>query len=657
MTIRWKPANYNEIHENQSKWDATTTETLIEAFGDYVDTINLIKWDDDTQSNTSPLGKILQTGNIRKFISPRITNLASSTQFIFGIRISMGDRSPSQWINDSRTKRVLQDNSMNISISNSKTNSGDVVTAGHILLKHPDFTHRTYYLMSLRRDLPPTTPFFDIGLVYTTPHGEKIPHLIVKCGSNHVTALSEILSTHLDGKMTTALYLATSLLNKMTTEEAYGLFATHKKFTASIQRLPLFPQVINIDRIRTEHLSTSKTMERSTREWATGLKLNDSGQSLRCDAENGGKDRRAYLLVPTAYLEQAKHEFESYKNRLKQYGQFRNHGQTDDSALGKTDKPQEIYVPTAAVLRNLQFMQSMSSESIWRAAPSSVRHRLAAPRNSMPPGTRPEQSSASSSPEKNAEEQHDMPHHKDNMHMEYQHDQNSQKASTKGNNPRHQSPDEATTICTTQSLLTRNTQTQSTIIALEDTIQRQQQEIQNMLLRFDAIDNKMEHLTTAIKSGEINHNNTILQIQQQLDTVCTSLSFLVQHTTLNQRPQDASCPTQDASGSATEQQELQIELQTAPSNDSNKPEYSLEGTVPTIPTNRSRSQTVHSPEKKKQRSNEQQKDNNPKECTQLVHPCYPMILEDEEHNVSNINTDQSGAQYNKSRPFDGANPD
>ena len=368
LTVRWKPANYSDIYANQDLWDANITEILAEIFGEYIDTVTLIKWDDTTQKHTSSFEKIKDSGEIAKFLSPRITHLESSEQFIFGLRISMSESNPSRWINDGRTKRTMQENFLTISISNSKTNSGDVVTAGHILLKHPEYTNRTYYLMSLRRSLPESTPFFDIGLVYTTPHGEKIPHLIVKCGSNHATALNDVLSAYLDGKKTTALFLATSMLQTMTTEEAHGLFATHKKFIASIQRLPLFPQVVNIDRIRTEYHPNSNPIERSTREWATGLRSSDNQQLLRCDAENGGKDRRAYLLVPTAFLDQAKMEYEQYKHRLKQSGYFRTpHSQHDNP--GGNDRPQEIYIPTAAVLRNLQFMQHMSSESIWKAAP------------------------------------------------------------------------------------------------------------------------------------------------------------------------------------------------------------------------------------------------------------------------------------------------
>jgi hypothetical protein len=187
LTVRWKPANYDNIYANQDRWDDNLIETITDVFGEYAETINLIKWDDTTQTHKSSIEQVQESGGIRKFMSPRITHLESSAQFIFGLRISMGDSTPSRWINDRRTKRTMQDNSIAINISNSKTNSGEVVTAGHILLKHPEYTHRTYYLMSLRRSVPETTPFFDIGLVYTTPHGEKIPHLIVKCGSNHVT--------------------------------------------------------------------------------------------------------------------------------------------------------------------------------------------------------------------------------------------------------------------------------------------------------------------------------------------------------------------------------------------------------------------------------------------------------------------------------------
>jgi uncharacterized coiled-coil protein SlyX len=623
----------------QTKHDGTEniTETLVDVFGEFIDNINLIKWDDTTQTHTSSFEKIKETGDIRKFISPRITHLESSGQFIFGLRISMGDSTPSRWINDRRTKRTMQENSINISISNSKTNSGDVVLAGHILLKHPEFTHRTYYLMSLRRSIPETTPYFDIGLVYTTPHGEKIPHLIVKCGSNHVTALTEVLSAHLDGKKTTALFLATSMLKTMTTEEAYELFATHKTFTASIQRLPLFPQVINIDRVRTEYNSNSLPTERSTRDWATSLRSTDTGNLFRCDAENGGKDKRAYLLVPTAFLDQVKTEYEQYKHRLKQSGQFRNFNSQTDSI---NDRPQEIYVPTAAVLRNLHFMQNMSSESIWKAAPASVR-----PRSNDKPQ---KQATISVQPASGAQQTFDRPHQgRQEQHNETIERKKTAKGKLQPVNTRYS--EEATTVCTTQSPLTRNTQTQSTISALEETIKRQQEEIRHMMNRFDAMDTKMEHLTTAIKSGELNQNNTILQIQQQLDKVCTSLTFLVQQTTNNQHS-NAPIPHPDVQMQSLVHEDIQDDCDST--NDT-----ALTSTRHLTTSLRSRSPAGRSPEKKKQRSNNattarQQPED---EVTrQLDSSSIPMTLDDVE---TTNDTDQSGAQYQSPSPSDGEHPD
>ena len=109
----------------------------------------------------------------------------------------------------------------------------------------------------------------------------------------------------------------------------------------------------------------------------------------------------------------------------------------------------------------------------------------------------------------------------------------------------------------------------------------------------------MEHLTTAIKSGEMNQNNTILQIQQQLDTVCTSLSFLVQQTTLNQKPLAASCPTPEFPTRAIEPQNPMSQA----SDINNENLYASLDT--TVLTNRTRSPMAKSPEKKKQRSNVQ----------------------------------------------------
>ena len=240
-------------------------------------------------------------------------------------------------------------------------------------MKHPTYTQRYFYLLSLRKALPNNTPFFDLATHRRTPHGETIPHLVVKCGENHITGLSEILSSYLDGQVNnTALFVASQAVKSMTQEEIAHMFNTHTKFIESIQRLSLYPRVINIDRERNEKYGSTE-ITRSTREWARSLKTAE-GKPLRCDAENGGQDRRAYLLVSTPYLERAKTELQHYLQAIRNPSQYHNdspsEGQNTNSAH---TRPTEIYIPTPAVLHNLQFLNSLSSAEVWKAAPQAIR--------------------------------------------------------------------------------------------------------------------------------------------------------------------------------------------------------------------------------------------------------------------------------------------
>ena len=161
----------------------------------------------------------------------------------------------------------------------------------------------------------------------------------------------------------------------------------------------------------------------------------------------------------------------------------------------------------------------------------------------------------------------------------------------------------------------------------------------------------MEHLTTAIKTGELNHNNSILQIQQQLDKVCTSLTYLVQQTTLNQNRNqsqftpNATTPT--------------LPMQSEP----DKPRLAktdFSGSEPTAKIDESttitrpRSPIGTSPEKKKPRPsvlNEQQLSDEQHSFAEI---SIPMTFEEEEFKTD---TDQRGAQYKRPSPSDGGNPD
>jgi hypothetical protein len=68
---------------------------------------------------------------------------------------------------------------------------------------------------------------------------------------NHVDTLTDILSEYLDGgSSTTALFMGRKLLMSMSHEELGQIYETHQLYVKSLQRLPLYPAVINIDRIR-----------------------------------------------------------------------------------------------------------------------------------------------------------------------------------------------------------------------------------------------------------------------------------------------------------------------------------------------------------------------------------------------------------------------
>jgi hypothetical protein len=143
---------------------------------------------------------------------PHITTLPNLEQFILGIPISRGNSNPSQRINDLHIKLAVQDNAMTISTPKSTSNIGKVLGTKYT-------RDGTYYMMLLQWAIPATTPFFDIGIVYTASTWRKKPHLIVKCGSKHVAALADVLSAHFDGQQTSALFLATFLLQTMTFEK------------------------------------------------------------------------------------------------------------------------------------------------------------------------------------------------------------------------------------------------------------------------------------------------------------------------------------------------------------------------------------------------------------------------------------------------------
>ena len=446
------------------------------------------------------------------------------------------------WITRASTREILQNNKMEITISNSKSSSGNVVTAGYILMKHPIYTQRYFYLLSLRKALPANTPFFDLAIHRRTPHGETIPHIVVKCGENHITGLSEILSSYLDGQVkNTALFVASQAVKSMTQEEIGKMFHAHTTFIDSIQRLSLFPRVVNIDRERQEQHGPN-ILTRSTREWARWLKK-ENGASLRCDVENGGTDRRAYLLVPTPHLERAKSELQQYLRAIQLTTQSHNGSHFDGrSTSSEPPRPTEIYIPTPAVLYNLHFLNSLTAAEVWKSAPTSIRN---------PPNSTPTDHPAVRSTLNKSSDKH-FPASK-NTQLQRQHN-NSQQTT---NHPTHAASGTAvqtpftstefhdssanlqtdtrhddTTVGTTTSNFTRTTHNHNQTIhnarfqELEAQIQSHQTEFQNIHARFDSLNEQL------LRNMQIasTHSAQFSQIERQFSEMNKALQMLLLQT-------------------------------------------------------------------------------------------------------------------------------
>jgi hypothetical protein len=373
ITIRWKPHNYDEITRDDNIWKHQAVDMLQEILHHPLVPISLVPWQQEKITTTSMTTiTSLTPDTLTDICSPKISNLNSYNMSIFGIRICATDPSFSTgaWLKDSTVKASLGKHNVELNISNSTCTSGRMVVAGVILLKHPQYTHRLYFLLALRRCLPTNTPFFDIGIHQRTQNDINCPHLVVKCGENHQEALTEILSNFLNGQQTTAIYIGTKVLQSMTQEATKDLFDTHQKYVNSIQRLPLSPQIVNIDRVRDELAPRTGEFahSRSTRAWANVLQTPE-GKPLQCDAENGGRDKKAYLLVPAHLIPVVQPILQQYKQSITRL--HTNDGHRNPNST--KDRPDEIYVPTESVQRNVDFLKNMSAATIWRNAPSTIR--------------------------------------------------------------------------------------------------------------------------------------------------------------------------------------------------------------------------------------------------------------------------------------------
>jgi hypothetical protein len=362
ITVKWTPPSQIDEFENDEQRLNEALYTLMQTLFQDDDGV-FYPWDSETTSNTKAASSLTET-TAREFVSPKVTFVGSRSLIVFGIRFGFLE-GPSKWQYSDRTKSALKDQKIDILISNSTSTSGKVVTAGYILLKTPNSTHRHFYTQYLRSMLPETTPYFDIVRYKTTPMDQLIPHLAVQCGDKHVAPLCKALLSILTGKGC-ALFLPRYALNTMSPDQVRRHFEVHKSWSRSLKSITLETKISHLDRQRVEYFDDGNIVKRSTREWILSLTLKN-GQPAFCDAVNGGTDRKATLVSPQTFLEQAKDEWRQYKSRLNPP----SHRETRYYA-SLVDVPDLSNIRTE-VETNVSILNHLSTADIWKQAPPSVK--------------------------------------------------------------------------------------------------------------------------------------------------------------------------------------------------------------------------------------------------------------------------------------------
>jgi len=120
------------------------------------------------------------------------------------------------------------------------------------------------------------------------------------------------------------------------------------------------PQVNHLDQQRMEYHDDGSITERSTREWMSTIMTTDHKHPALCDVVNGPPDHKAYLLVPSHYLEIAQCAWSQYKSRL--YPPSHREARFRDNLPGL---PNVIHIQ-AEIAAHESFFEQLSEASVWQ---------------------------------------------------------------------------------------------------------------------------------------------------------------------------------------------------------------------------------------------------------------------------------------------------
>ena len=372
ITVRWTPVTVLSFSHDTDLWLKSALIMLKDLFGN--DVGSMFPWGSDNDQNSRDISDITEA-DLKTYLSGNVTFIRSTKTHIFGLHFGSSTKTPMNWLSKEATKEAMRKHKIWATVSNFSTTSGKLVTAGFILMKAPNLTHRIRFMKSLRSQLPEYAPFFDIIHSKRTPNNELIRHLTVQCGENHVEALSHALSAILRGKGS-SLYLPRLTLGTLTKAQRTKYFEAHDNYMKNLKMILLAPHIENLDKVRDELSENGKVERRTAREWATNLIVSSAGKCARCDIVNGGKDHLAWILVPRHHYEEVLLEVAAYKQRIRPMAQREEQFRRKITGL-----PDIIQVDTT-VQEALDCQEEISADEVWKRAPKSVRQ----PTGSSPVG-------------------------------------------------------------------------------------------------------------------------------------------------------------------------------------------------------------------------------------------------------------------------------
>lgn len=160
------------------------------------------------------------------------------------------------------------------------------------------------------------------------------------------------------------MFIPRYALGTMSEDKIKGHFQFHKKWARSLKAIPMSPQVNHLDQRRTEFNADGTTRERSAREWMSTIMAPDNSSPALCDVVNGHLDHKAYLLVPSHYLDVATRAWRHYKLSL--YPPSHREASFCDNLLGL---PDVIHIQ-AEMQAHVSFFEQLSAASVWQQAPT-----------------------------------------------------------------------------------------------------------------------------------------------------------------------------------------------------------------------------------------------------------------------------------------------